>query len=92
MANPDFRYIGYLATHERYFLGLDTLPLLIGISTYMFFWPGRYLTPESRVAKDTTSSDSGTASPGADVELGNGPLPPATAGGAQLVEKDIRVP
>lgn len=37
------RYIGYLATHERYFLGLDTLPLLLGITVYCYFWPGRYL-------------------------------------------------
>ncbi|WVR05957.1 hypothetical protein IAU60_002984 [Kwoniella sp. DSM 27419] len=36
-------YIGYLATHERYYLGLDTLPLLLGIATYCYFWPGRYL-------------------------------------------------
>lgn len=36
-------YIGYLATHERYFLGLDTLPLLLGILVYCYFWPGRYL-------------------------------------------------
>ncbi|WVQ97387.1 hypothetical protein IAU59_004499 [Kwoniella sp. CBS 9459] len=36
-------YIGYLATHERYYLGLDTLPLLLGIATYCYFWPGKYL-------------------------------------------------
>ena len=37
------RYIGYLATHERFFLGLDTLPLFLGITVYTYFWPGRYL-------------------------------------------------
>ncbi|ORX36045.1 putative integral to membrane protein [Kockovaella imperatae] len=42
-------YIGYLATHERFFLGLDTLPLFLGISTYVFFWPGKYITPETRI-------------------------------------------
>lgn len=46
---PYCSYIGYLATHERFFLGLDTLPLLLGVATYVVFWPGRYLTPGSRV-------------------------------------------
>lgn len=36
-------YISYLSTHEGYFLGLDSLPLLLGIATYIFFWPGNYL-------------------------------------------------
>ncbi|XAO23103.1 hypothetical protein I312_101881 [Cryptococcus bacillisporus CA1280] len=36
-------YISYLSTHEGYFLGLDSLPLLLGIATYVFFWPGNYL-------------------------------------------------
>ena len=44
------RYIGFLATHERYFFGLDTLPLWLGISVYVLFWPGAWLTPETRVA------------------------------------------
>ena len=39
----NIRYIGYLATHERFFLGLDTLPLFLGITVYTYFWPGRYL-------------------------------------------------
>lgn len=42
-------YIGYLATHERFFLGLDTLPLWLGVTTFVLFWPGKYLTPESRI-------------------------------------------
>ncbi|ODO07272.1 integral membrane protein [Cryptococcus wingfieldii CBS 7118] len=37
-------YIGYIAVHERYYLGLDCLPLLLGVATYMYFWPGKYLT------------------------------------------------
>lgn len=45
-------YIGYLATHERYFLGLDTLPLWLGVSSFVWFWPGKYLTPESKVLPD----------------------------------------
>ncbi|WRT64236.1 uncharacterized protein IL334_001165 [Kwoniella shivajii] len=36
-------YIGYLATHERFYLGFDTLPLLLGVATYCIFWPGKYL-------------------------------------------------
>jgi hypothetical protein len=27
----------------RFFLGLDTLPLFLGITVYTYFWPGRYL-------------------------------------------------
>ncbi|OXG79187.1 integral membrane protein [Cryptococcus neoformans A2-102-5] len=36
-------YVSYLSSHEGYFLGLDSLPLLLGIATYIFFWPGNYL-------------------------------------------------
>lgn len=34
---------GYLLTHEIYFYLLDSLPLLIGICTYIFYWPSKYL-------------------------------------------------
>ncbi|KAF8836095.1 hypothetical protein BDN67DRAFT_958451 [Paxillus ammoniavirescens] len=34
---------GYLMTHEVYFYVLDSLPLLVGISTYIIFWPSKYL-------------------------------------------------
>jgi len=36
-------YEGFLATTERFFYGLDTLPLFIAISIYVFFWPGRII-------------------------------------------------
>ncbi|EGO27925.1 hypothetical protein SERLADRAFT_462197 [Serpula lacrymans var. lacrymans S7.9] len=36
---------GYLLTHEVYFYCLDSLPLLIGISIYILFWPARYFGP-----------------------------------------------
>ncbi|KAJ7929961.1 RTA1-like protein [Mycena leptocephala] len=36
-------YDGYLATTERFFYGLDTLPLFIAISTYVVFWPGKFI-------------------------------------------------
>lgn len=45
-------YIGYLATHEPFFYFLDTLPLWLGISTYVYFWPTKYLTEERRIVKD----------------------------------------
>ncbi|WVQ70923.1 hypothetical protein IAR50_000448 [Cryptococcus sp. DSM 104548] len=47
-------YIGYIAVHERYYLGLDCLPLLLGVATYMYFWPGRYLkfAPEPKKAEE----------------------------------------
>ncbi|KAH7923424.1 RTA1-domain-containing protein [Leucogyrophana mollusca] len=38
---------GYLMTHEVYFYALDSLPLLIGISTYIFYWPTRYFEPKT---------------------------------------------
>lgn len=34
---------GYLMTHEIWFYVLDTLPLFIGISVYVPFWPSKYL-------------------------------------------------
>ncbi|KAJ7904703.1 RTA1-like protein [Mycena olivaceomarginata] len=36
-------YVGKLATTESYFYGLDTLPLFVAISIYVFFWPGRII-------------------------------------------------
>ncbi|KAK4686239.1 hypothetical protein P7C73_g3894, partial [Tremellales sp. Uapishka_1] len=46
-------YIGYLATHEGFFLGLDTLPLFLGITVYVYFWPGKYLMPETKIVDGT---------------------------------------
>lgn len=68
-------YIGYLATHERYFLGLDTLPLWLGICSYTFIWPGKYITPESRIIKESPSAETQVVSPvpRGDVESG-GPV------------------
>ncbi|KIR37185.1 integral membrane protein [Cryptococcus deuterogattii MMRL2647] len=56
-------YVGYLAIHERYFLGLDCLPLLLGIATYVFFWPGRYLrfAPKPKKSKKSKKSKKGVA-------------------------------
>jgi len=34
---------GRLATSEAFFYGLDTLPLFVGISIYIPFWPGRFI-------------------------------------------------
>lgn len=42
-------YTGYLNTHEIYFSVLDTLPLFLAISIYVWFWPGKYLTEETRI-------------------------------------------
>jgi hypothetical protein len=43
-------YAGPLATSEKHFYGLDTLPLFIAIAIYVPFWPGRYIrTSESRI-------------------------------------------
>ena len=38
-------------------LGLDTLPLLLGIAIYVPFWPGRYLTPATKVTPATHASE-----------------------------------
>ncbi|KAF9219843.1 hypothetical protein BS17DRAFT_670296, partial [Gyrodon lividus] len=34
---------GYLATTEAFFYALDTLPLVVVISVYVPFWPGRFI-------------------------------------------------
>nr|ODN93119.1 integral membrane protein [Cryptococcus depauperatus CBS 7841] len=44
----DKGYYSYIATHESYYLGLDCLPLLLGIATYVYFWPGKYLHFETK--------------------------------------------
>ncbi|KAF9226284.1 RTA1-domain-containing protein [Gyrodon lividus] len=36
-------YQGHLATTEAFFYALDTLPLLITISVYIPFWPGKFI-------------------------------------------------
>ncbi|WVQ62090.1 uncharacterized protein L199_000226 [Kwoniella botswanensis] len=68
-------YIGYLATHERYYLGLDTLPLLLGIATYCYFWPGRYLhfPAKGQVANDQENGMDMTTSEGQQPYTVNGP-------------------
>lgn len=71
--NTPRRYAGYLATHERYFLALDTLPLFLGIVVYTYFWPGRYLTKETKVVKDdveVASAASRTEAVGLEVPAG----------------------
>lgn len=51
LAVTDTRYVGFLATHEGYVMGLDTLPLFLGIMVYTVFWPPAILTPETRVSR-----------------------------------------
>jgi hypothetical protein len=48
-------YSGYLSTHERYFFGLDTLPLFLGIIVYMYYWPPAILTPETRITREDST-------------------------------------
>ncbi|KAI6044656.1 RTA1 like protein-domain-containing protein [Pisolithus marmoratus] len=40
---------GYLMTHELWFYLLDTLPLVIGISVYIPFWPSKYLVAKTEL-------------------------------------------
>ncbi|KAG2092521.1 uncharacterized protein F5147DRAFT_822476 [Suillus discolor] len=42
---------GYLVTHEIYFYLLNSLPLLIGICTYIIYWPTKYLEASLRPTK-----------------------------------------
>ncbi|KAG1837912.1 RTA1 like protein-domain-containing protein [Suillus subalutaceus] len=39
---------GYLVTHEIYFYLLDSQPLLIGICTYIIYWPTKYLEASAK--------------------------------------------
>ncbi|KAJ9122450.1 hypothetical protein QFC22_001875 [Naganishia vaughanmartiniae] len=48
-------YTGYLNTHEPYFYLLDTLPLWLGISVYVWFWPPKYLTEDTRIIPSVSS-------------------------------------
>jgi len=41
-------FTGYLAIHEGYFYGLDTYPLYVAITVYVFLWPGWVLTEDAR--------------------------------------------
>ncbi|KAJ7456164.1 RTA1 like protein-domain-containing protein [Mycena latifolia] len=41
-------YNGFLATHEGYFYGFDSLPLWIAMSLYCFVWPTRFLSAHAR--------------------------------------------
>ncbi|KAG2126544.1 RTA1 like protein-domain-containing protein, partial [Suillus clintonianus] len=41
---------GYFLIHEIYFYLFDSLPLLIGISTYIFYWPTKYLDNSAKTA------------------------------------------
>ncbi|CAD6888097.1 unnamed protein product [Tilletia laevis] len=45
-------YFGNLVTHEPYFLLLDSLPLLIGISPYIFFWPTDLIDETARRTRE----------------------------------------
>ncbi|WVQ82728.1 hypothetical protein IAT38_004860 [Cryptococcus sp. DSM 104549] len=59
-------YDGYLATHEGYLLGLDVLPMFLGIATYVFFWPGAWLHFEKGwkyTAQPRTSAEDGLQMP-----------------------------
>lgn len=38
---------GYLMTHELWFYLLDTLPLFVGISVYVLFWPSKYIVAKT---------------------------------------------
>jgi hypothetical protein len=46
-------YVGYLATHEAFVFGLDTIPLWIGLVVYCWYWPPKILTAETAIPKVT---------------------------------------
>ncbi|KAG2072266.1 hypothetical protein BDR04DRAFT_416696 [Suillus decipiens] len=45
---------GYLLTHEIYFYLLDSLPLLIGICTYIIYWPTKYFESSTKPINEMT--------------------------------------
>lgn len=45
---------GFLLTHEIYFYLLDSLPLLIGICTYIIYWPTKYLEASVKPTNEMT--------------------------------------
>ncbi|KAH8088115.1 integral to membrane protein [Filobasidium floriforme] len=71
-------YTGYLATHEIYIYLLDTLPLFLGVTTYIYFWPARYLRADTKVIKDEQDMSS--------VDHAATPIPDLTQTGERPVE------
>ncbi|TXT11269.1 hypothetical protein VHUM_02020 [Vanrija humicola] len=51
-------YAGYLSIHEKFYMGLDALPLFVGILVYVWYWPPRILTPETKVQRHEWSDAS----------------------------------
>ncbi|KAF9219546.1 hypothetical protein BS17DRAFT_382473 [Gyrodon lividus] len=47
----------YLMTHEIYFYIFDSLPLLVGICTYIVFWPSKYLAAKDMYAMSSRVSE-----------------------------------
>ncbi|KAE8269312.1 hypothetical protein A4X09_0g3036 [Tilletia walkeri] len=45
-------YSGNLVTHEPYFLFLDSLPLLIGITPYIIWWPTELINETARRTRE----------------------------------------
>ncbi|GAA97226.1 uncharacterized protein L969DRAFT_14685 [Mixia osmundae IAM 14324] len=41
-------YNGVLYNHEKYFLGLDALPLLVAVAIWLPLWPSRYFPKHAR--------------------------------------------
>ncbi|TFK35274.1 RTA1 like protein-domain-containing protein [Crucibulum laeve] len=52
-------YTGKLATTESLFYIFDTLPLLIAVTVYIPFWPGRFLDPRNMPAYELTANGLG---------------------------------
>ncbi|KAL1410669.1 hypothetical protein Q8F55_004688 [Vanrija albida] len=50
-------YAGHLSIHEKYYMGLDALPLFVGIAVYVWYWPYRILTPETKVQRSEWSNE-----------------------------------
>lgn len=50
-------WTGFLASHERYFYGLEALPMLLALLLFVFIHPGQFL-PEGRGKPSSTRSPS----------------------------------
>jgi hypothetical protein len=54
-------YVGPLATNEATFYGLDTLPLWIAVTVYVFFWPGRFIDNQAQHLDRQATIDANTS-------------------------------
>jgi len=60
---------GFLTTNQALFYLLDTLPLLIAISVFVPFWPGRFIPAQTEELNPSSLTLAGTEGEVKDVKV-----------------------